>query len=61
MRYRDPKQVRTDLIQLIEKQIATLAKETCESLTEAELGEYEDRKTRIDELYESLSSLDSAA
>jgi hypothetical protein len=61
MRYRDPKQVRTDLIQLIEKQIAILAKETCESLTETELGEYEDRKKRIDELYESLSSLDSAA
>ena len=61
MRFRDLKQLRAELVQLIEKQIETLAKETCDSLTETELREYDDRKKRIDELYDSLHHQDSAA
>jgi hypothetical protein len=55
------KQLRGELVQLIEKQIETLAKETCESLTDTELRRYDDRKKRIDELYDTLHNLDSAA
>jgi hypothetical protein len=61
MQCRDVKQLRGELVHLIEKQIETLAKETCESLTDTELREYDDRKKRIDELYDTLHSLDSAA
>ena len=61
MRFRDLKQLRGELVQLIEKQIETLAKQTCNSLTDTELREYDDRKKRIDELYDSLHHLDSAA
>jgi hypothetical protein len=61
MRFRDRKQLRDELVQLIEKQIETLAKQTCDSLTDTELREYDDRKKRIDELYETLHTLDSAA
>jgi hypothetical protein len=57
----DLKQVRGELVELIEKQIETLAKETCDSLTATELLEYDDRKKRIDELYDTLHNLDSAA
>ena len=48
-------------MQLIEKQIEMLAKESCIGLTEAELREYDDRKERIDELYDALDHLDFAA
>jgi hypothetical protein len=61
MRFRDLKQLRGELVQLIEKQIEMLAKETCDSLTDTELREYDDRKKRIDELYGTLHTLDSAA
>ena len=61
MRFRDLKQLRGELVQLIEKQIETLAKQTCDSLTDTELREYDDRKKRIDELYDTLHTLDSAA
>ncbi|HXM20096.1 MAG TPA: hypothetical protein VN948_02380 [Terriglobales bacterium] len=61
MRFRDLKQLRGELVQLIEKQIETLAKETCNTLTDTELREYDDRKKRIDELYDTLRTLDSAA
>jgi hypothetical protein len=61
MRFRDRKQLRGELVQLIEKQIKTLAKQTCDSLTDTELREYDDRKKRIDELYDTLHTLDSAA
>jgi len=61
MRFRDLKQLRGELVQLIEKQIETLAKETCNSLTDTELREYDDRRKRISELYETLHTLDSAA
>ncbi|HXM59924.1 MAG TPA: hypothetical protein VN950_03640 [Terriglobales bacterium] len=55
------KQLRSELVQLIEKQIELLAKESCVGLTEAELGEYDDQKERIDELHDALDHLDVAA
>jgi hypothetical protein len=58
---RDLKQLRGELVQLIEKQIQTLANETCDNLTGEELREYDDRKKRIDELHNILHKLDSAA
>ena len=58
---RDLKQLRGELVQLIEKQIQTLAKETCDNLTGEELREYDDRKQRIDELHNILQKLDAAA
>jgi hypothetical protein len=61
MRCRDAEQLRGELVQLIEKQIETLAKETCDTLTDTELREYDDRKQRIVELYDALHNLDSAA
>ena len=61
MRCRDRKELRGELIKLIEMQIEMLAKESCDGLTEAELREYDDRKERIDELYDALDRLDFAA
>jgi len=58
---RNLKQLRAELVQLIEKQIKTLAKESCDHLTAAELREYEERRKRIDELYDALNTLESAA
>ena len=58
---RDKKELRNELVNLIEKQMEMLAKESCDGLTEAELREYDDRKQRIDELYEALDHLDFAA
>jgi len=58
---RDRKELRDELVNLIEKQIEMLAKESCDGLTEAELREYDDRKERIDELYDALDHLDFAA
>jgi DNA anti-recombination protein RmuC len=61
MSTRDLEQFRGELIQLIEKQIETLAKQACDNITDAEFREYDRRKKRIDELYEALHNLDSAA
>jgi hypothetical protein len=61
MRCRDLIQLRGELVQLIEKQIETLAKESCDGLTDTELREYDERKKRIDALYDALQNLDSAA
>jgi hypothetical protein len=58
---RNLKQLRAELVQLIEKQIKTLAKQSCDHLTVAELCEYEERRKRIDELYDALHTLESAA
>jgi hypothetical protein len=58
---RREKQLRSEVVQLIEKQVEMLAKETCVGLTEAELREYDDRKEQIDELYDALDQLDFAA
>jgi hypothetical protein len=57
----DLKQLHGELVELIEKQIETLAKQACDKLTDVEFLEYNDRKKRIDELYETLRQLDSAA
>ena len=61
MQRSDAKQLRGELVQLIEKQIETLAKDTCDTLTDTELREYDDRKHRIVELYDALHNRDSAA
>ena len=53
--------IRKELIQLIERQIETIAKETCDRLTGEELQEYDNRNRRIDELYDALHSQDYAA
>ena len=58
---RDRKDLRSELVKLIEKQIEMLAKESCDGLTEAELREYDDRRAQIDELYDALDHLDFAA
>jgi len=55
------KGLRNELIELIEKQMETIAKETCDHLTAEELREYDSRNKRIAELYEALRSRDSAA
>ena len=55
------KGIRSELVLLIEKQMETIAKETCDYLTGEELREYDSRNERIAELYEALHSSDSAA
>ena len=55
------KGIRNEIVQLIEKQIEAIAKETCDRLTGEELREYDTRNKRIAELYEALHSVDSAA
>jgi hypothetical protein len=57
----DPKQLRGELVELIEKQIKTLAKETCGQLTETELREYAERRKRIEDLYAAIHNVDSTA
>jgi hypothetical protein len=58
---RNRKELRAELVNLVEKQIEMLAKESCDGLTEAELREYDDRRKRIDELYNVLERLHFAA
>jgi|HubBroStandDraft_6_1064221.scaffolds.fasta_scaffold03783_6 hypothetical protein len=47
-------QLRGELVQLIEQQIETLAKQACEELAEEELRDYEERKRRIEELHNAI-------
>jgi hypothetical protein len=61
LRCRDRKDLRDELVKLIEKQIEMLAGESCDGLTEVELREYDDRRERIEELYDALGHLDFAA
>jgi len=61
LRCRDRKDLRDELVKLIEKQIEMLAEESCDGLTEVELREYDDRRERIEELYDALGHLDFAA
>lgn len=61
MRVFNSKQVRAELVQLIEKQIQTLAKETCGNLTAEDWRAYDARQKRIDELYDRLDGEKSAA
>ena len=58
---RDPKQLRRELTELIQKQIDTLGKETFGGATDAEHREYEQRQERINELYSELQLLKIAA
>jgi hypothetical protein len=53
--------VRSELIQLTEKQISTLEKRTFGGVTQAELREYEERQERIRDLFTELHHLAPAA
>jgi len=53
--------VRSELIQLTEKQVSTLDKRKFVGLTEAELRQFEERQKRIRDLFIELHHLDLAA
>ena len=53
--------VRSELIQLTEKQVSTLEKRKFDGLTEAELRLFEERQKRIRDLFMELHHLDWAA
>ena len=53
--------LRSELIELTEKQISTLEKRTFGGVTEADLSEYEERQERIRDLFSELHHLDRAA
>ena len=53
--------VRSELIQLTEKQVSTLEKRKFDGLTEAELRQFEKRQKRIRDLFMELHHLDWAA
>jgi hypothetical protein len=53
--------VRSELIQLTEKQVSTLEKRKFVGLTEAELRQFEERQKRIRDLFIELHHLDWAA
>jgi hypothetical protein len=61
MQSRNPKGVPSELVQLVEKQIESLEKETFGGVTDAERREYENRQDRIDELCDKLRYLHPAA
>jgi len=61
METQNQEQVRNELIQLTEKQINTLEKQTFGGVTEAEQREYDDRQERIRDLFIELHHLDPAA
>jgi hypothetical protein len=52
---------RAELVDLLESQLNTLEKETFGCVTEAELGEYDDRRDRICHLYAELIEREAAA
>jgi hypothetical protein len=58
---RDPVRVRQELTELIQKQIDTIEKETFGGATDVERREYEERRKRIDELYDELQRPNPAA
>ena len=53
--------LRSELIQLTEKQVRTLEKRTFVGLSEPELREFEERQERIRDLFIELHHLDWAA
>jgi hypothetical protein len=55
MKDHDPKQTRGELIQLLNKQLGTLEKETFGGLTTTERREYEVRRERIHQLYDEFA------
>jgi len=52
---------RAELVDLIESQLSTLEKETFGVVTEAELCEYESRRSRICQLYDEIFDRGAAA
>jgi hypothetical protein len=52
---------RSELIQLTEKQVSTLEKQTSTGLTEIELRQFEERQRRVRDLFIKLHHLDWAA
>jgi hypothetical protein len=58
---RDPRQLQSEINQLVKKQLNTLVRETFGGVTDTERREYEQRQKRIDELYGELHRLNSAA
>jgi predicted RNase H-like nuclease (RuvC/YqgF family) len=58
---RDPRQLQSEINQLIKKQLETLGREIFGGVTDAEHREYEQRQRRIDELYGELQRSKSAA
>ena len=54
MQYSNPAVLPRELVQLMEKQIDSLERETFGGLTDVERGEYEERQERIDELCDKL-------
>ncbi len=61
MEYHDPKQLRDELIQLLNKQLDSLERETFGGLTTTERRESEEMRHRIYQLYDELSLLRTAA
>lgn len=59
--YRNSKGLPRELVQLMEKQIERLEKETFGGLTDAERREYEERQDCINDLCEKLRYLHPAA
>lgn len=55
MKDHDPKQTPSELIQLLNKQLGTLEKETFGGLTTTERREYEVRRERIHQLYDEFA------
>ena len=61
METRTQEHLRSELIQLTDKQISALEKRTFGGITEAEQSEYEERQERIRDLFIELHHLDPAA
>jgi hypothetical protein len=61
METRNQEHLRSELIQLTEKQISALENQTFGAITEAEQSEYEERQERIRDLFIELHHLDPAA
>jgi len=61
MECHDPKQLRDELIELHSKQLDILEKEIFGGLTTTEWREYEERRDRIQQLYDELCILKTAA
>jgi hypothetical protein len=57
----DPKQLRDELIQLLNKQLDSLERETFGGLTTTERREYAEMRHRIYQLHDELSLLRTAA
>jgi hypothetical protein len=61
MQNRNPKGFQRELVQLMEKQIEILEKETFVGVTDAERRDYEERQDRIDELCGQFKHVNPAA